>query len=1211
MVSYLDFSSRHNELLNRMDDHASRQVPLYASNVDVEGWLPEPSKDPTPRLAGALFEAILALFTHLARAFSDQQLDPTHSIDSGGLLREVERLFLWGDGCSVGDGQLDDILSKSSELRHSVFSSLYELGVTLKNTALRAYVSSDNHAASGLEGLVKELHSLLEQTSFLLYGSDGLDDHDTISDSGSSINELVECFEDISTYIDCLMDLSLALENPVLDPEPTDTNVLAGRSLEIFDVSSHALAFCLKIRDRFPKVEKRLVERLGEANALRASVLTDVRERMEALEHVDTVVPDKAGWVIDCPEESCIPSETLFSDSQPKPTVTTRSTVPPDSIFDTSNPDYPAQLPTPREPISRTVHIPASDASLVSFASFSTKASAITSGRPRVPPLPEEALEGKSFSCLACHQQIAGGISRKDWKRHIFEDLSPYVCTLPGCKSETTLHKSTRAWVKHETEHRAQDWQSSECLFCDKGSFSVSSSSYYKHVAEHLREISLAALPHIPESDIEDSSSEGEISVNDLGDGIDRATAADSSEANESESDPAFKGVTHIYDNGVQAHMAWEQSRRWADLKASPRWKGRRINVMSVADEIRNSYTQSALNSRSYLPLDHLIDILRPDIVWQLLSQNFNKKEATLLKFEVLGNQDPNAKAGPAPPRRRRIFAILILIQAIQRLQDFVAADVDDTALPLTFEPKGDAFLRDNIGHKLPECFSQWPSITAKAFCLEQESIHVPFFHFQTEEILWVYQLQPRAALPFTRYDQDDDGYWNMRRVHIHSAHHDYDRNIKVTSIPLGFYETMITAINNIQGQQPRDFSARRTHFQNIQDYFHQFRAYNRFGAVWEDLYADHHLAPQLAYKHGRDYFLLFPWATGNLYQFFEKRKADPSSLDELCWFFERCWGIARCLDKIHRLDALARSLDVLENPTHEGSSRCGHIKLENILWFEDYKGQRDFFTMTDFALTQTRPDPQKTSTRKMSGKYRPPEVHFMKPMSQKYDVWSLGCVLLEFISWFLLGYEQTFDVFTMERIEEHIDENMESRLSRQNPFFIDILSQRDAFPQEDAFFSLIDPETSSGSSGGGMAEVRNSVLEWIKKLHGTQHSSSALHELLDLIQYNMLVPVPESRSSSEFINNKLWDLYREVLHSRWQSIQPSTGTGQLTPSSHFIKQQLTQKTQLSQYRMHTLTFQSGEVCENKVEVGLGRGFGQFGRINNMSTNKMHRSQSH
>ncbi|UZP32328.1 hypothetical protein NXS19_000144 [Fusarium pseudograminearum] len=486
----------------------SRLLDTSEVYVGVQSWLPEPSKNSIPGLAGTVFGAILALFIPLARYVEDDKDGKHIAIGSRNLLHEVERLFLWGDGFSASDGQLDEILSKSSELRESVLSSLYELGVTLKNIALRTCYTSESNKTRGLDAPMRELQGLLEQTSILLYGSDSLDGRDAMSESGSSTTDLSECFEDITAYIDCLMDLSVALENPVLDLETVDATIPSFQNLETFDVSSsQALTFCRKVRDRFPKMEKWLVERLGENNARRASALKEARER-------------------------CLDIETASSTDLANP------------VFEQSN------INSSRRPVStrRFAHIPASNASL------STIASSITDSRPRVPPLPEEALEDKPFSCLACHQKIAHKMTPKDWKRHIFSDLSSYTCTIRTCRLETKLYSSTRGWVEHETQHRPQDWQGSECpFFCDRKSTLTSPESYYKHVAEHLREVSLAALPHGHDSDAEASDSDGK-SKN----GDDWATVSNISETRETGpiSEPPRRGKRKRSDEVADKDLA-------------------------------------------------------------------------------------------------------------------------------------------------------------------------------------------------------------------------------------------------------------------------------------------------------------------------------------------------------------------------------------------------------------------------------------------------------------------------------------------------------------------------------------------------------------------------------------------------------------------------------------------------------------------------------
>lgn len=117
---------------------------------------------------------------------------------------------------------------------------------------------------------------------------------------------------------------------------------------------------------------------------------------------------------------------------------------------------------------------------------------------------------------------------------------------------------------------------------------------------------------------------------------------------------------------------------------------------------------------------------------------------------------------------------------------------------------------------------------------------------------------------------------------------------------------------------------------------------------------------------------------------------------------------------------------------------RHGDIKPENILWFVDYEGKRDYLAISDFGLTQF--DTAKSHSRAsqdhilgFSSTYRAPDLHLEdQKISQKYDVWSLGCVFLEFISWFLLGYDETVSRFTQARLADEPE-----GVIREDTFFV------------------------------------------------------------------------------------------------------------------------------------------------------------------------------
>jgi hypothetical protein len=212
---------------------------------------------------------------------------------------------------------------------------------------------------------------------------------DAFSDSDVSESDFAEGIDDLAIYTDCLMDLAPALENPATDlnfKEQVDSKI------ETFRVSSAmAASYCRKIRDRFPNLDIILVERLGEANQTRS-------QRIQ-----ESLLANSEAQTKDSPDLE-IPSGSVFSESCPELTETTKPTYFSESVYDE---DRDGGL---------TKDEYDDVASQTTCASFSTTFSTMSQGRPRVPALPEEAKSGNPFECLACGKELRNIRTRQVWK---------------------------------------------------------------------------------------------------------------------------------------------------------------------------------------------------------------------------------------------------------------------------------------------------------------------------------------------------------------------------------------------------------------------------------------------------------------------------------------------------------------------------------------------------------------------------------------------------------------------------------------------------------------------------------------------------------------------------------------------------------------------------------------------------------------------------
>ncbi|KAK0102755.1 hypothetical protein ONS95_006352 [Cadophora gregata] len=94
----------------------------------------------------------------------------------------------------------------------------------------------------------------------------------------------------------------------------------------------------------------------------------------------------------------------------------------------------------------------------------------------KVPPPPIQAFEGvpfefgHPFQCPYCwtEQNVKG---RNAWKKHVFRDLRPYVCTFKECNLR--MFRSRNEWFSHELQVHRREWTCATCseLFTTKGDF--------------------------------------------------------------------------------------------------------------------------------------------------------------------------------------------------------------------------------------------------------------------------------------------------------------------------------------------------------------------------------------------------------------------------------------------------------------------------------------------------------------------------------------------------------------------------------------------------------------------------------------------------------------------------------------------------------------------------------------------------------------------
>lgn len=178
------------------------------------------------------------------------------------------------------------------------------------------------------------------------------------------------------------------------------------------------------------------------------------------------------------------------------------------------------------------------------------------------------------------------------------------------------------------------------------------------------------------------------------------------------------------------------------------------------------------------------------------------------------------------------------------------------------------------------------------------------------------------------------------------------------------------------------------------------------------------------AWEQRNSLFILFPLAKGDLRWFMTKPKP---TLDQefVLWFLSQLRGLADAIHHLHNLDP-----GVLSNDSHQSELRENvlhlDLKPENILVFKRSKVNDDVFMISDFGsgkvkqqwTDETSSHSGSTQTAETALTYTGPDVFLNGKISRPYDMWSLGCILLELISWAHLGPEQGVEDFATARLQ-------------------------------------------------------------------------------------------------------------------------------------------------------------------------------------------------
>ncbi|KAH8896975.1 kinase-like protein [Thozetella sp. PMI_491] len=535
-----------------------------------------------------------------------------------------------------------------------------------------------------------------------------------------------------------------------------------------------------------------------------------------------------------------------------------------------------------------------------------------------------------------------------------------------------------------------------------------------------------------------------------------------------------------------------------------------------------------ARGKRRFLPRGALARIVTEEAVRHELEPHLDEShdEAAIAELarkicactKFPGRSHSQQQGGEALPRQkirsfRKIFAILVLVGRPSSIVKFVNEDLNDSDLPLAKvyrnRDTGAFDLRRVRRAEEPlKCFSKsWTQIHIWNFEFWQWATLSPFFGKGCErKEVNHYRFPDSTVLPFVKQRQKDleGGSGRIFKVDIHPEHHNFDLN----------------------EASSKSFAVKCLRSKDKETFKKEVEMLKRFS---NDAHP-HLISLLVTYQLSHTFFLVFPWAGGDLRKYWFQINPNPTlDLQTARWMAEQCAGIASGILEIHKYVSSSSSAHLTRGKDSNCSSKSvfghhGDIKPENILWFPAATGGGTLrvsdFGLAEFGTNLTRrPEPQ--AMLNMTRDYRAPEMDLdgVGTFGYSFDIWALGCVYLEFAAWLLGGKRRVLE-FELKR-------------SSPDPYWLGLSTN--------TFFEVFKANQKNTSE----ARVKPTVKQFVDELLEDETCPEFLCEFLHMVRDEMVVLQPTNprdlgRLCSRQIHYKLELMVRRCIASEKYASHPA-----------------------------------------------------------------------
>ncbi|KAI1179869.1 kinase-like domain-containing protein [Nemania sp. FL0916] len=434
-----------------------------------------------------------------------------------------------------------------------------------------------------------------------------------------------------------------------------------------------------------------------------------------------------------------------------------------------------------------------------------------------------------------------------------------------------------------------------------------------------------------------------------------------------------------------------------------------------------------------------------------------------------------------------KVLAMLILIGKGSALIHLIDEGVSDSSLPLVYTDmtKGDLRLASQQDTLL-ECFSTWTTQMRLDICRMQWELDVPYMKMGPHYLAEHTEFSDDVILPWCKQEQNTSeagqttsktdkstinegfgGYSSVNRVYIHPEYHGFHDILKKIGLVASCANRF--ALKTLNPESDKELE---TAYMNE---IEQLKNLN--GTV-----AKHLVTLLTTFTHKKKRNFLFPWASSDLFSYWETEKTYPEDLSYIRWFSRQLKGL---VDAVHAIHWPSAPRSVPGSTPRNFYGRHGDLKPDNILWYQKDDTSKDphgILVVSDmgFTVAHTTYSRSKDHASRVARtpEYRPPELDTKnEPVTRKYDVWTLGCIFLEMLTWFLGGKEER---------DEFKNKRKTTEWTGANTY---------------VFFAL-----EKGEGSGVYATVKRQVVEWMEKIRKHKYRSQFTDDVVNVIQSDMIL---------------------------------------------------------------------------------------------------------